>query len=240
MGNRRNIVGEFVLIVVGVFAALMLETAMSERHEEALRAEYLSRIRTDITNDKQALEYRIEFYSSVQGFSQEFLNWLRSDSPIDQRVLLAAFYAAEVWPYEVNKSTYQDLQSTGNFRLVDNIDLRTSLFKYYNKAEGAGDYWNPSEEYRKIIRGLIPSEVQTKIRETCPTTDAQDLIPTGFPPCKLSGVDLDQLTILYDALRGNTNFLNILTYRHSELGVSVRLIRQQVDFADDILAHLET
>ena len=240
MKNRRNILGEFVLIVVGVFAALMLETMMSERNDGVLREEYLSRINADITNDKQAFGYRIEFFSSVQGFSQEFLDWLHSDSSVDQSVLLAAFYAAEVWPYELNKSTYQDLQSTGNFRLVDNIDLRASVFQYYNKAEGADDYWSLSDEYRKIIRGLIPSEVQAKIRATCPTTDDADLIPSGFPPCELQEIDMDQLAALFDALRSDSNFLNVLNYRHSQLGVSLRLFRQQVALADDTLALLES
>ena len=240
MRNRRNIIGEFVLIVVGVFAALMLEAMMSERNDDILRNEYQSRIKADITHDKQAFGYRVEFFSSVQGFSQTFLDWLGSDSPMDESILLAAFYAAEVWPYELNKSTYQDLQSTGNFRLIDNLDLRASLFQYYNKAEGADDYWSLSEDYRMAIRGLIPSDVQKIIRETCPTTHDNDVIPTGFPPCELQRVNIEQIRPLFESLRGDSNLQNVLTYRHSQLGVSLRLFRQQVALAEDILVRLES
>ncbi len=73
MSNRRKVVGEFLLIVVGVFAALMLETMMSERHDGELRAEYLLRLEADIATDKHAIEHRIEFFTGVQQFSQEFL-----------------------------------------------------------------------------------------------------------------------------------------------------------------------
>lgn len=238
MSNRRKVVGEFVLIVVGVFAALMLETMMSERHDGELRAEYLSRIEADIATDKQAIEYRIEFFTGVQQFSQDFSDWLHSDAPVDQNVLLAAFYAAEVWPYIPGMSTYHDLQSTGNLRLIDNIDLRTGLFKYYSKADTSRPGWNPSDDYRKIIRGIIPSDVQAQIRDACPTADVEDLVPTGFPPCDLHGIDFELLTTLLDPLRDNPVFQGVLTYRHSELGVMVRLFRQQVAFVDNVLEHV--
>ena len=239
MNKRGKVAGEFVLIIVGVFIALMLESMMSERNDGELRTEYLSRIRADIVTDKQTFEYRIGFFTAVQQFSQDLLDWMHTDAPVDQSVLLAAFYAAEVWPAVPNISTYQDLQSTGNFRLIENIDLRTSLFQYYNKADTSRPGWNPSDEYRKIIRGIIPSEVQAQIREACPTADSADVVPTGFPPCDLQNVDLERMTALFAPLRSDTAFQRILTYRHSELGVMLRLFRQQVAFADNVLANIE-
>ena len=239
MNKRGKVVGEFVLIVIGVFVALTIDTMMSERHDGELRAEHLIRTPADITTDKQAFEYRIEFFTAVQQFSQEFLDWMHSDSPMDQSVLLAAFYAAEIWPYFPGMSTYQDLQNTGNFRLIDNIDLRTSLFQYYNKADSSRPGWNPSDGYRKTIRGVIPSGVQAQIREACPTADDDDLAPTGFPPCDLQGIDLEHMTALFEPLRNDASFHNILTYRHSELGVMLRLFRQQVLFADKVMVHIE-
>ena len=239
MKKRGRRVGEFVLIVVGVFVALMLETMMSERNDGELRSEYLSRIEFDMIADKQAFKYRIEFFTSIQKSSQEIINWIESDAPVNQDVLLAAFYAAEIWPYFPRLSTYQDLQSTGNFRLIDSIDLRTSLFRYYNSAEASRPGWNPSDEYRKVIRGVIPSDVQAQIRDACPTTDEKDLMPTGFPPCDLRGIDLQRITSLFNPLRDDTSFLRTLTYRHSELGVVLRLYRQQVNIADNVLAHIE-
>ena len=239
MNKRGRRVSEFVLIVVGVFVALMLETMMSERNDGELRAEYLARIGADMIADKQAIEFRIEFFTAVQKSSREVIDWMQSDAPVNQSVLLAAFYAAEIWPFVPRLSTYQDLQSTGNLRLIDNIDLRTSLFHYYNKADASRPGWNPSDEYRKTIRGVIPGDVQSQIRDACPTTDVSDNTPTGFPPCDLETIDFERMTILFDPLRNDTSFLRVLTYRHSELGVMIRLFRQQVAFADDVLVHIE-
>ncbi len=69
MRNRGRTAGEFVLIVVGVFVALLLDTMMNERHDGGFRLEYLVRLEADINANKQAFEYRIEFFTAVQEFS---------------------------------------------------------------------------------------------------------------------------------------------------------------------------
>lgn len=130
--GRGKLAAEFVLIVVGVLVALTVETALEDRRDSVLRDEYVERIRSDAEQDRQALEFRIEFFRDVQVFAQQFLDWLDANAPLDKETVLAAFYAAEVWPFVANQSTYQDLLSTGNIRLIDDIDLRTILAAYYN------------------------------------------------------------------------------------------------------------
>ena len=238
MNKRGRMIGEFVLIVVGVLVALMVEAGLESRKDDQLREEYLSRIHADIEADKQALERHVAFFVSVKEFSQEMVDWLDADTPVDQQVLLASFYAAEIWPFRPNLSTYQDLHSTGNIRLLESIDLRTSLAAYYNKADASRPGWSPSRDYREIIRGIIPSRAQGLLRDNCPTINAVDQSSTGFLPCALSGVDYDQLAILFEPLRDDTQFRRTLTYRDSELGVMILLLRQQVVYADDVLAKL--
>ena len=238
MNQRGKMIAEFFLIVIGVLVALMVETALEDRQDENLRDEYISRIRVDIESDKRAIEYRIEFFVAVKQFSRATLDWLESDVSVDQESLLASFYAAEIWPLITNLSTYQDLHSTGNLRLLKDIDLRTSLAAYYNKADSSRPGWNPSTDYREIVRGIIPSEIQDLIRENCPTTDAFDQLPTGFPPCALNDIDYVSLTALFEPLREDAAFRQKLTYRDSELGVVIYLLRQQAAYADDVLARI--
>ena len=151
MKQQTKLVGEFVLIVVGVLVALAVESALEDRADDKLRDQYLSRLALDLEADKRALLGRIDFFTDVRRFSQDVLTWLDSDAPVDQRTLLASFYAAEVWPLAPNTSTYLDLHSTGNLRLLDDIDLRMKLAIYYNKAESTEAGMNPSENYRDWI-----------------------------------------------------------------------------------------
>ena len=57
MKTRGRTAGEFVLIVVGVFIALLLDAMVSERNDGELRSEYVLRLAADINADKQA--YRV-------------------------------------------------------------------------------------------------------------------------------------------------------------------------------------
>jgi hypothetical protein len=238
--KRTKLIGEFILVVVGVLVALAVESALEDRADDKLRDQYLSRLTQDLDADKKALEGRIEFFSDVQRFSQDVLTWLDGEAATDQSILLASFYAAELWPMTPNTSTYLDLHSTGNLRLLDDIDLRAKMAVYYNKADSTEPGMNPNEDYRGWIRGVIPTSVQDLIREHCPTTDEKDLAPTGFPPCSLSGIDYDQMNRLFAPLRESSEFRRILTYRHSEIGVMIYLLRQQVTFADAAIQLLDT
>ena len=239
MNKRGRMIGEFFLIVVGVLVALMVEATLEERQDNKLRDEYFSRIQNDIEADKKALTQRIGFFSEVERYSQEALDWLDSDEPVDEEVLLASFYSAELWPFVSNMSTYQDLHATGNIRLLGDIDFRTSLAAYYNKADASRPGWNPSQDYRQIIRGIIPIRVQAQIRGDCPTTDAFDQVSTGFPPCTLQDIDYDRIAELFEPLQTDITFRRILTYRSSELGVVIYLLRQQAAYADEVLLRIE-
>ncbi len=238
MKNNTRLVGEFFLIVIGVLVALAVETALENRKDDQLRDEYLVRIENDVSSDKEAIEDRIDFFTDVQGFSNDVLTWLQSNEPVKQELLLASFYAAEVWPFVPNLSTYDDLRSTGNIRMLDDIDLRMDLSAYYNKADTSRSGWNPSEDYREIVRGIIPNDIQDKIRQNCPTTDTLDEEPTGFPSCDLPDIDYDELTRFFLPLKSDVAFRRTLTYRHSELGVMIYLLTQQVVLADGVLSQI--
>ena len=239
MKTNTRLVGEFFLIVIGVLVALMVETALESRKDDSLSDEYIARIKNDIAADKEAIENRIDFFSDVQDFSNDVLVWSRTERAVDQDLLLASFYAAEIWPFITNVSTYDDLLSTGNIRLLEDIDLRMGLSSYHNKANTSRNGWNPSEDYREVIRGIIPNEIQAQIRRNCPTTDDMDEKPTGFPPCTLSGVDYEAMSRLFRPLQNDVQFRRTLTYRHSELGVMIYLLTQQAIYADGVLAQIE-
>jgi len=239
MKKRGRIIGEFFLIVVGVLVALMVETALDERQDDILRDEYYSRIQADIESDKRAFNNRTDFFTKISGFSQQTLDWLASDLPVDQDSLLASYYAAEVWPIEINSSTYQDLNSTGNISLLDSIEFRTSLVEYYNKSDAYRPYISPSDEYRRTIRGIIPNHIQTQIGKNCPTTDSLDKVSTGFPPCSLHDIDYDRLTAIFEELKGDVDLQRALSYRISELRVLIYLLARQSIYADQVLLQIK-
>jgi hypothetical protein len=236
--GRGGLAAEFVLVVAGVLVALAVDTALENRRDGELRDEYIERVRADLENDRRALDYRVQFFHDVRAFSQQFLDWLDADTPLDKETVLAAFYSSEIWPFVATQSTYQDLLSTGSIRLIDDINLRTSLATYHNQANTARSGWTPTEDYRRIIRGVIPNRIQDSIREDCPTLESLDGTPTGFPPCELAGVDYDELEAVMAPLKTDRELRRRLVYRQSELSVVIYLLDNQRVLAEEALSFI--
>jgi hypothetical protein len=234
---RGRLVGEFFLIVIGVLAALMVDTWIEQRSNDKLGQEYLSRLSDDLQADWQALEYRISFFTSVRSLALDTLNNLNSDETVDQDALLAAYYAAEIFSFRAITNTYEDLQNTGNIGLLNDIDLRLALASYHSKTTALSDVI--SQEYRELVRGVIPFEVQAAIRKHCPTTDATDEMPTGFPPCTLPDLSESDVNEIFVKLRSQPRIAEILTYRVSEVDVTIYLYSVLKGSVSEVIGHLE-
>jgi hypothetical protein len=100
--QKTKLIGEFILVVVGVLVALAVESALEDRADDKLRDQYLSRLTLDLAADKSALQGRIDFFTDVQRFSQDVLTWLEGEAPADERLLLACWttlVCARKWPF---------------------------------------------------------------------------------------------------------------------------------------------
>jgi len=230
-------VGEFVLVVLGVLVALMVDTWIEQRNDDNLLQEYLSSLTDDLKADQQKLEYRISFFTSVYSFGLETRDELRSDDPVNQDVLLAAYYASENWNYAPVKNTYEDLQSTGNIHLFGDLDLRLSLAAYHTKA--TADEVKLPQTYREIVRGIIPMKIQAAIRKYCPTIDDSGMIPSGFPPCTLPNLTVQEVNDVFASIRAYPGIVEILTYHVSQVDVATYLYETQRLSVLDVLAKLE-
>lgn len=234
---RARFIGEFVLVVLGVLVALMVDSWIADRHDDQLRQEYLARLADDIRTDVRNLENRIEFFDDVKRFGVQTLERLQNSGPVELEAVVAAYYAAETLPFIPVDITYVDLKNTGNIRLLRDIELRTSLAAYYFLVDSTADILD--ESYRQIVRGIIPFYIHEAVREHCPTTVGAEQAPTGFPPCELPGIDRDEATRVFEAIRARPGISESLTYRVSQADVAVILFRVQRDAALQLLQALE-
>ncbi len=234
---RGRIVGEFILIVLGVLAAMMVDTWIEARNDDNLRQEYESRLLGDLKADQEALKHRINFFRAVRAFGTDTLDRIRSGEPVGQDALLAAYYTSEIFEFAPIQNTYVDLQNTGNIRLLRDIDMRLALASYHNKSSVVTI--SSIQNYREIVRGIIPWHIQKAIRKHCPTTDPSDSIPTGFPDCTIPHVGSDEATRVFAALAAHPGIEEILTYRVSEVDVAVFLYNVQKGAVQEVIEFLE-
>lgn len=167
----RWLVGEVLVVIIGILAALSIEQAWSNRLNQDQELEYVRTIRSAVQAD-------IDF---VEGYLREQMNRkmdaieavgpvVRGFAPVPDNVelfLMNIGYCAisGVSPtYVVKRETYDDLVTSGNLRLVDDSRIRKEIMFYYANYDTRYDRTVARlTGYPEFVLGLVPSELRGEI-----------------------------------------------------------------------------
>ena len=135
--NWRLLLGEFVVIVVGVLMALWVDELREARNNAELEVEYLASFVTDLDADLAQFDQSEAWMRRSEAAAATVLA-LYAGSPPTENVadLVAAVETAgwQAWPV-ITRNTIDDLRSTGNLRLIRNPALRRAIAAYYTTIE---------------------------------------------------------------------------------------------------------
>lgn len=189
-------IGEIILVIIGILAALEINNWNSFRQDRALEKEYLSRMITDLKQDTASLANMIQLADTKRSVIEYILPYLvdKKREVKDSSQFINSFINSTVlgWAhYSVTSSTIEELKSTGHFVLIQNVSLRSWITKYYHDAESVyqridtrrGDY--PSMADRLFPREEIEGEDAFDIRD--------DLMSKQNKLDKIRNSELDQL-----------------------------------------------
>ena len=148
--SLRSFLGEFVVIMAGVLAALAVDQWVDALDERRLEGAYLQRLHADLVWDTARFgEFERTFVAAKVGVLRDLL----ADDPLarlgDRTDLLADLNNSSFKSLPNNRpATFQELESTGRLSLLRDVDLRGELSAYYSgfehisavMAEPDGDY----------------------------------------------------------------------------------------------------
>ena len=175
----RRWIGEFFVIVLGVLAALAVDSWSEERNNRALEQEYLARIAEDLNRDVAEIEETINA-SILQARSATTLLSILDDPLTDHvprfrsDVLKAIDFSVPaneefdiplkrlVWlvardrNFGPRRNTYDELLATGRIVVIDDPALRTSIIEHYALIEDVvedlqGWAQIPAEKYSAFL-----------------------------------------------------------------------------------------
>lgn len=170
-GNRSGTwktAREFLLLVVGVLAALTAEGWVSERGDRELARTYLADLRTDLEADSATQARLIRIIDN----KIEWLDALLADlnetgprlDPAEQLVGLNT--AAIITTAQFAEGTYRDLVGSGNLRLLSPVH-RSSIVRYYTLLATSGRAVELFENQGKPpFTGLIPGRAR-RVFQNC-------------------------------------------------------------------------
>ncbi|HEX6694792.1 MAG TPA: hypothetical protein VF035_08865 [Longimicrobiales bacterium] len=182
--------GELLMIIIGVFIALVANAWWEDRSDQRLADDYRGRLVGELTRNKGLIDTLELHTSRILTASDSLLPFFEPDIiPGSQsRVVVNAYNATRRWGETFDRATFDDLMSTGNIRLLPDNDLRTALTDFYGAAKLFPRDWY-GVEYRDLVRHIIPADIQLGIRE-CPevTSPAWNDCPLTVEPSRARAI----------------------------------------------------
>ena len=154
----RYAIGEIVLVVIGILIALSINNWNENRKEKKLAKTYLENLKLDLETDINALELALKDLNFFEKEGYYSLNVLEGKiEEIDTVKFLKSLILNNHYHlHQPSTSTYEDLISSGNIKLLQNNDLKIELSKYYLKNDWMAQFGQRAREtYWYVMREEI-------------------------------------------------------------------------------------
>lgn len=164
---------DFVIVVVGVFIGLQVNNWNEARGERVRSRDYLSRIRAELVADITELERHRGLWQEVANEGYAAVSYAETGArggATDWEMLRSFLHASQSNQLSFADTTYSELRSAGELRLIADADLRSALADYYvlvaARRGGLGPY-QMLPEYREMVRGRMRSDIMRYYWQAC-------------------------------------------------------------------------
>lgn len=132
------VVIELLVVIVGLMMAFEVDRWREDMGEKKLERVYTQRLIDDIESDIPKLEYAIQLADMRKSFVELLMAVAENPAVAAEQptsFLLAVDQAAFTYSPPLRRTTFDDLRSTGNMRLMHDQDMKTKLHDYYSFDE---------------------------------------------------------------------------------------------------------
>lgn len=157
----QHTIGEIAIIVIGVLIAIALDGWNDARIDRRLEKDYLERLAEDLRADTATfsfMEHRVKRKVAALSVADSVLRGQRIVR--DTVTFLQALVSGSNFAWNQSKArttTFQELQMTGNLRLIRSTALRAGIVNYYSAAEGDYDRIRARRtQYGPLTYQLLP------------------------------------------------------------------------------------
>ena len=136
--NWQYAIGEILLIFIGITLAIAFQNWNESRNNDLLKSDYQRKLRVNLEHDIENYQYWLDITTMYEEESFYLLEFLE-DRNVDvdtarlKRTLLISQMGT---PFPINSSVYNELVSTGNLRLFQNLEFKNLIESYYQMPAG--------------------------------------------------------------------------------------------------------
>lgn len=129
------VIGEVVLVVVGILIALYISDWSETQKNKTAERQYYARILEEFRLDELLIsDMKIKADERIK-ISKDLLLKLHLRQATKQELMNGFLKSSRGDHYEPHQQTYNDLQSSGNLKLLTDPVLKNALIQFYNHRE---------------------------------------------------------------------------------------------------------
>ncbi len=132
-----TLVLELVVVVVGIFLGLQVDSWNEARKDRVLEQQYLASLKADFQTDIEELDEAIALAKSRAQIGRLLISSIDKDRVEgDPSEFIWAVYSSFLLNYpSYTRATINDLLSTGNLQLLQDANLKAAVAEYYTDIE---------------------------------------------------------------------------------------------------------
>jgi hypothetical protein len=161
--NRRRVVAEFLLIFVGIVAALAVDRWVQGLDESRAEEEYLAFVLSDLEANAAIFDEMLAASVRAQEAAAALQSAIREDTrPSDFGLMVAVTRAGWRFEQPTREASFRDLEATGNLRLISDHALRGHIVAYFTQdlPDGRRRLEDPSYfGFRAFREAYVPAEL---------------------------------------------------------------------------------
>ena len=159
---------EIVVLVVGIFLGLQVDNWNQERQAHEAAKTYYARLADDLRTELELRRTRIAYYERVRAHGEAALRALAGErEALGSQFLVDVYQATQVWNYTPQRTTYDELLSSGIANVLPDTDLRRRIAHFYVSLENSRNTLAERMPLRERLRFHMPHAVQQNVRQNC-------------------------------------------------------------------------
>ncbi len=151
--NWQYTFGEILIVIIGITIAFSLNKCTESKKNSALKNQYLIHLIQDVKADKQHLSDNLEALHEKLAELKRIIPALKPENSQDPAIVPRVFNVSRLINFTPKNITYQTLINSGDFKLIDNFELKRAIEEYYAKHTALLQAYSRQENIHKTYLG---------------------------------------------------------------------------------------
>ena len=218
---------ELVIVILGVFIGLQVQEWASARAEQRRADVLFQQLLGDLDSEKSNLQADRDYLEVTAAYARTAMSDLETPGSVDPGTWVASAYqATQVYEAQGNRSTFDEMKSTGAIDLIRDARMRALLIGYYDFRWSETTTARAQAPYRELARSILPIAIQEAVKTSC--GDRREfignLLVARLPKTCHIDIPPAQIASAAAALRDTPGLLPALTYQLSMIQTKIDLI----------------